>query len=64
MACRAGVKFMLGFCMRNNVYNAKARELVQAGAIGRLVMAQARLTCWYPPIAGVARIPRSATGGH
>ena len=55
-ACRAaGVKFMLGFCMRNNVYNARARELVQAGALGRIVMGRAQLTCWYPPIPGAWR---------
>lgn len=51
----AGVKFMLGFCMRNNVYNKKARELVQSGAIGQVVMGRAQLTCWYPPIAGAWR---------
>jgi len=55
-ACsKAGVKFMLGFCMRNNVYNRKARELVQAGALGQMVMGRAQLTCWYPPIPGAWR---------
>ena len=49
--CRtASVKFMLGFCMRYNVYNSKARELVRAGALGKMVMGRAQLTCWYPPI--------------
>jgi len=48
---KAGVKFMLGFCMRNNAYNVKARELVRAGALGQMVMGRAQLTCWYPPIA-------------
>ena len=47
---KAGVKFMLGFCMRYNVYNKKARELVQGGALGQMVMGRAQLTCWYPPI--------------
>lgn len=64
-ACRqAGVKFMLAFCMRNNVYNHKARELVQAGALGQMVMGRAELTCWYPPIAGAWRqdIARSHGG--
>lgn len=51
----AGVKFMLGFCMRNNVYNRKARELVQSGALGQMVMGRAELTCWYPPIPGAWR---------
>lgn len=55
-ACRkAGVKFMLGFCMRNNVYHKKARELVQSGALGQMVMGRAELTCWYPPIPGAWR---------
>jgi predicted dehydrogenase len=51
----AGVKFMLGFCMRNNVYNRKAREIVQSGALGKMVMGRAELTCWYPPIPGAWR---------
>jgi predicted dehydrogenase len=56
IACqRAGVKFMLGFCMRNNVYNKKAKELVHRGAIGQIIMGRAQLTCWYPPIPGAWR---------
>lgn len=55
-ACRkAGVKFMLAWCMRQNAYNKKARELVQAGALGKMVMGRAQLTCWYPPITGAWR---------
>lgn len=55
-ACaRTGVKFMLAWCMRQNVYNRKMRELVQAGALGRMVMGRAQLTCWYPPIPGAWR---------
>lgn len=52
---KAGVKFMLGFCMRNNVYNQKAREIVSTQKLGRMVMARAQLTCWYPPIEGAWR---------
>ncbi len=52
---QAGVKFMLGFCMRNNVYHAQARALVQAGALGQMVMGRAQLTCWFPPIPGAWR---------
>ncbi|MEI7936836.1 MAG: Gfo/Idh/MocA family oxidoreductase [Verrucomicrobiota bacterium] len=55
-ACaKAGVKFMLAWCMRQNVLNKKMRELVQAGALGKLVMGRAQLTCWYPPIPGAWR---------
>ena len=55
-ACaKAGVKFMLAWCMRQNVYNKQMRELVQAGALGQMVMGRAQLTCWYPPIPGAWR---------
>jgi predicted dehydrogenase len=55
-ACaKAGVKFMLAWCMRQNVYNKQMRDLVQAGALGRMVMGRAQLTCWYPPIPGAWR---------
>jgi predicted dehydrogenase len=60
---KAGVKFMLGFCMRYNVYNKQARELVQAGALGRMVMGRAQLTCWYPPIPGAWRQDVSISHG-
>ena len=55
-ACaKAGVRFMLAWCMRQNVYNRKMRELVQSGALGKMVMGRAQLTCWYPPIPGAWR---------
>jgi len=57
------VKFMLGFCMRNNVYNKKARELVQSGARGQIVMGRGQLTCWYPPIPGAWRQDISISHG-
>jgi len=60
---KAGVKFMLGFCMRNNVYNKKARELVQGGALGKMVMGRAQLTCWYPPIPGAWRQDKTISHG-
>ncbi|HWQ90176.1 MAG TPA: Gfo/Idh/MocA family oxidoreductase [Clostridia bacterium] len=62
-ACaRKGVKFMLAWCMRQNVYNKKMRELVQSGALGKMVMGRAQLTCWYPPIPGAWR--QDATISH
>jgi predicted dehydrogenase len=60
---KAKVKFMLGFCMRNNVYNVKARELVQAGKLGKIVMGRAELTCWYPPMAGAWRQDAAVSHG-
>jgi len=63
-ACtKAGVRFMLAWCMRQNVYNKKARELVQAGALGKMVMGRAELTCWYPPIADSWRQDSSISHG-
>ena len=63
-ACRkAKVKFMLGFCMRNNIYNEKARDLVQSGALGQMVMGRAQLTCWYPPIPNAWRQDVSISRG-
>ena len=60
---KAKVRFMLGFCMRNNVYNLKARELVQAGRLGKPVMGRAQLTCWYPPIPGAWRQDAAVSHG-
>jgi len=63
-ACaKAGVKFMLAWCMRQNVYHKKARELMQAGALGKMVMGRAQLTCWYPPIPGAWRQDISISHG-
>jgi UDP-N-acetyl-2-amino-2-deoxyglucuronate dehydrogenase len=63
-ACaKAGVKFMLAWCMRQNVYHKKARELVQSGALGKMVMGRAQLTCWYPPIKGAWRQDLSISHG-
>jgi UDP-N-acetyl-2-amino-2-deoxyglucuronate dehydrogenase len=58
-----GVKFMLAFCMRQNMYHKKARELVQSGALGQMVMGRAQLTCWYPPIPGAWRQDASISHG-
>lgn len=63
-ACQAArVSFMLGFCMRQNPYHVKARELVQSGALGQPVMGRAQLTCWYPPIPGAWRQDSAQSGG-
>jgi len=63
-ACRQNnVQFTLGFCMRHSVYHQRARELVQAGAVGRPVMGRAELTCWYPPLAGAWRQDLAQSGG-
>ncbi|MDD5597992.1 MAG: Gfo/Idh/MocA family oxidoreductase [Victivallaceae bacterium] len=58
-----GVKFMLGFCMRNNVYNKKAREIVHSGVLGQIIMGRAELTGWYPLIVGAWRQDISISHG-
>jgi predicted dehydrogenase len=64
VACsKAAVKFMLGFCMRNNPYHMKARELVQSGGLGQMIMGRAQLTCWYPPDERAWRQDISLSGG-
>ena len=63
-ACtKAGVKFMLAWCMRQNVYNVKAHDLVQSGSLGKPVMGRAQLTCWYPPIPGAWRQDAAVSHG-
>jgi len=63
-ACKKNnVKFMLAWCMRQNVYNKKARELVQSGSVGKIVMGRAQLTCWYPAIPGAWRQDISQSHG-
>ena len=63
-ACKkAGVKFMLAWCMRQNVYNKQARELVLSDALGKIVMGRAQLTCWYPPIPNAWRQDVSISHG-
>jgi predicted dehydrogenase len=39
------------------------RELVQAGALGKMVMGRAQLTCWYPPIPGAWRQDAAVSHG-
>jgi predicted dehydrogenase len=51
----ANISLGLCFQMRLNRYHQKARDLVAQGALGRVVLGRAQLTCWYPPIPGAWR---------
>lgn len=52
-ACeKNNVQLGIAYCMRYNRYNQKAKEIVDSGKIGKLVMGRAQLTCWFPKIAG------------
>jgi len=63
-ACRAaGVTLAVGFMMRFHAAHREAFRLVRSGALGRLVLGRAQLSCWYPPMAGAWRQDPTAGGG-
>jgi len=62
-ACRkAGVLLAVDFMMRFHAFHREARRLIAQGTLGRMVLARAQLSCWYPPIPGAWR-QDPATGG-
>ena len=62
-ACRAaGVVLGVDFMMRFHAFHREARRLVEQGALGRMVLGRAQLSCWYPPMPGAWR-QDPATGG-
>jgi len=62
-ACRrAGVTLAVDFMMRFHAYHRAARQMIQEGALGRMVLGRAQLSCWYPPIPSAWR-QDPATGG-
>ncbi len=62
--CREnGVKLGIGYMMRHHAHHVKAREMVQQGLLGRVVLARAQLSCWYPPMEGVWRQDPKLSGG-
>ncbi|OGS21690.1 MAG: hypothetical protein A3J83_02095 [Elusimicrobia bacterium RIFOXYA2_FULL_40_6] len=63
-ACKKNkVKLALGYMMRFHVYHQKAKEIVSSGALGKIVMGRAQLSCWYPPIKGAWRQDIKVGGG-
>jgi len=62
-ACRkAGVTLAVDFMMRFHTYHRAAMRMIDDGALGRMVLGRAQLSCWYPPVAGAWR-QDPATGG-
>lgn len=58
------VKITEGYMMKFQRLHEKAREMVQQGAIGKVVLARAQLSCWYPEIPGAWRqVPQLGGGG-
>ena len=59
-----GTFAMEGYMMKFHPAHAEIRKAVQAGSIGSVVQARARLGCWYPDIPGAWRqCPELAGGG-
>jgi len=64
LAKKNRVKLGVDFMMRFNTINQKIREMVSNGELGKIVMARAQLSCWYPLIKGAWRqIPELGGGG-
>ncbi len=64
LASKKGLKLGVDFMMRFNTLNQKIREIVLNGELGKIVMARAQLSCWYPPIQGAWRqVPELGGGG-
>lgn len=62
--CRvARVHLGTAFMMRFQSQHVAAWQLVQAGRLGRPVLARAQLSCWYPPLAGAWRQDLARSGG-
>ena len=57
------IKLTLNYMMRYHSYNQRIKEMVDGGKLGKLVMARAQLTCWYPPVKGAWRQELSLGGG-
>jgi len=61
---KTGVKLTFDYMMRYHIYHQKAKEMIDKGILGELVMGRAQLTCWYPPIPKAWRqIPHLGGGG-
>jgi predicted dehydrogenase len=62
--CRkAQVKLAVDFMMRFHAYHRQAAQWIEEGRLGRMVLARAQLSCWYPPIAGAWRQDPAQGGG-
>ncbi len=64
-ACRRnGVFLQEGYMMKFHGAHKKMKELVQEGALGKIVYMRAQLSCWYPPLQGAWRQdPKTGGGG-
>jgi len=49
--------------MKFHALHQKARDLIAAGKLGKIVLVRAQLSCWYPEIKGAWRQKREQGGG-
>ena len=49
--------------MRFHAHHKKAKEMVKAGLLGKIVLGRAQLSCWYPEIKGAWRQDAKLSGG-
>lgn len=62
--CReCGVKLTEGYMMKFHALHKRAKEIVEEGLLGNLVMGRAQLSCWYPDIPGAWRQDPARGGG-
>lgn len=62
--CREkNVMLQVGFMMRYHGYHIKAKQMIDAGELGKPVMGRGQLTCWYPPMENAWRQDPARGGG-
>lgn len=62
--CRENkMKLAVGLMMRYHAYHLKAKEMVQQGLLGKITLARAQLSCWYPDIESAWRQNPELGGG-
>lgn len=63
-ACRErGVKLTEGYMMKFHALHRRAKDIVEEGLLGSLVMGRAQLSCWYPDLPGAWRQDPALGGG-
>ncbi len=63
-ACKkAGVYATEGYMMKFHSLHQRAKEIIDSGVLGKVVLMRAQLSCWYPEIPGAWRQDPKLGGG-
>lgn len=64
-ACQAaGVYATEGYMMKFHALHRRAKEIIESGVLGKVVLLRAQLSCWYPDMPGAWRqVPELGGGG-